>query len=222
MALNRLEKGSILTSRLEGKTKIYQFNPGYPFLQEIVQLVKSAYLSMSADEKKAYYLMDWSDKAFEASRNDISLLLSFWDMLKNVSRLSLQAISKPNDQASWSGKGHGSVAVEKISGNQLVFKEKGVWVNEGSIETSFSNVFRWTLDRMNLVISLEHLRRGEDKPVFLFHLKPSSRNSLTSIDSPIYEKETYFGKLLAESTGLHLQWRVIGLKRNEEQDYYYS
>ena len=86
----------------------------------------------------------------------------------------------------------------------------------------FSNVFRWTLDRSAGVISLEHLRRGADHPVFLFHLAPSSKHSLSSVDSHLCEGDAYFGQVHFDRYSLRLNWRVIGPKKNEEIDYYYS
>jgi len=40
--LDRLESGNILVSRLSGKTRVYSFNPRYPFLQELLSLVNKA------------------------------------------------------------------------------------------------------------------------------------------------------------------------------------
>jgi DNA-binding transcriptional ArsR family regulator len=34
-ALERLEKGGIVVSTMEGKTRLYQFNPRYPMLKEL-------------------------------------------------------------------------------------------------------------------------------------------------------------------------------------------
>jgi hypothetical protein len=42
-ALLRLEKGGIILSNYEGKTRLYQFNPAYPLLTELEQLLKKAY-----------------------------------------------------------------------------------------------------------------------------------------------------------------------------------
>ena len=39
-ALDRLERGGLIISFLEGKTRMYQFNPRYPFLQELKTLLK--------------------------------------------------------------------------------------------------------------------------------------------------------------------------------------
>jgi predicted transcriptional regulator len=38
--LDNLEIGNILSSRLYGKTRVYCFNPRYPFLRELVELLE--------------------------------------------------------------------------------------------------------------------------------------------------------------------------------------
>lgn len=40
--LERLERGGVVVSRLMGKTRLYQFNPRYPFLKELNILIKKA------------------------------------------------------------------------------------------------------------------------------------------------------------------------------------
>jgi hypothetical protein len=46
--LERLEFGGICTSRTEGKTRIYSFNPRYPFLGDLRGLLKKALSFYSA------------------------------------------------------------------------------------------------------------------------------------------------------------------------------
>jgi predicted transcriptional regulator len=40
--LDRLESGNVLVSRLSGKTRVYSFNPRYPFLQELLIFTRDA------------------------------------------------------------------------------------------------------------------------------------------------------------------------------------
>jgi hypothetical protein len=138
-----------------------------------------------------------------------------------VSKLTFKARTKSKDEFGWDGKGQGDVTVTK-EGNQLLFNEKGTWQNKQGAKVNFTNVFRWTFDRNAGVISLEHLRRGVDYPVFLFDLAPSGGTSLSSIDSHLCEGDTYFGQIHFDQYSLKLNWRVIGPKKNEELDYYYS
>ena len=38
--LKKLEEGSILYAEMQGKTKVYKFNPRFPFLKELKQLLE--------------------------------------------------------------------------------------------------------------------------------------------------------------------------------------
>ena len=41
--LDKLEKGGVLVSKKVGQTRLYQFNPRYPFLKELIALLEKAY-----------------------------------------------------------------------------------------------------------------------------------------------------------------------------------
>ncbi len=216
-ALNRLENGGLITSLYIGKTRVYQFNSGYPLMTELEQLLKKAYTLLPANEKKNYYIM----KETGHQENQSKVLLNFWEKLLAVTELSFEAATRSNEQSGWNGKGKGEVTVIREGHNVLIFNEKGQWKGTQSGEVNFSNVFRWTLDRYAGVISLEHMRRGPEHPVFLFHLAPSGKQSLASVDSHLCGGDTYFGQIRFDAHGLKLNWRVIGPKKNEEIDYHY-
>ena len=221
-ALDRLEKGGLITSYYEGKTRLYQFNPAYPLMSELEQLLKKAYTLLPANIKKDYYVAkEDSSKGVGSQGNKISILLAFWERLPLVTQLTFHAKSKSKEEQGWNGRGKGEVMVTREGGHRLIFNEKGTWQNIQGGEVSFSNVFRWTLDRYAGIISLEHLRRGVDHPVFLFHLAPTGKHSLSSVDSHLCEGDTYFGQIHFDPNSLRLNWRVIGPKKNEEIDYYY-
>lgn len=220
-ALNRLEKGGLITSYYEGKTRLYQFNHAYPLMPEIEQLIKKTYTLLPAQEKKDYYAVKNGLSPSSREENKIQVLMTFWEKLMKVTTLSFHAKTKSSEESGWNGNGKGEVAITKEK-NYLIFNEKGSWQNKLGAEISFSNVFRWTLDRSAAVISLEHLRRGPDYPVFLFHMAPFGKHSLSSVNSHLCDGDTYFGQLHFDRYSLRLNWRVIGPKKNEEMDYYYS
>lgn len=139
----------------------------------------------------------------------MNTLLAFWDKLAGVTQLTFR-------------EGQGEVIVTKEGSNILIFGEKGAWKDTQGEEINFSNRLRWTLDRKAGVISLEHLRRGEDHPVFLVHLTPSSQHSLSSVSSHFCGKDTYYAKIDMDCYRLCLSWRVTGPKKNEELTYYYT
>jgi hypothetical protein len=51
--LDRLENGGILVSRTAGRTRLYSFNPRYPFLAELAQLLERALSFYRPDEREA-------------------------------------------------------------------------------------------------------------------------------------------------------------------------
>jgi hypothetical protein len=54
-ALMRLEKGGVIVSHRKGKTLIYQFNPRYPFLEELRMFLKKAYQFFPQEIRQKYY-----------------------------------------------------------------------------------------------------------------------------------------------------------------------
>ena len=216
--LIRLEKGGLLCSHYEGKTRIYRFHSGFPLLTELEQLLKKAYTELPAIEKKLFCV--GNDRGYFTK--NVGSLQEFWQRLLLVKQLSFRAYSRSKGAAGWNGQGEGEVSVNKKDSNTLVFKEKGIWRGKDHQEVGFTNSFRWTFDRISRVISVEHLRRGEEHPVFLFHLAPSSSDSLTSVDSHLCGGDSYFGQVNFDQNGLKLKWRVIGPKKDEEIEYCYS
>lgn len=222
-ALSRLEKGGLITSYYEGKTRLYIFNPAHPLMNELEQLLKKAYTLMPAHKRKEYYVVKEEAKIYPKDyKSSMETLLAFWEKLVQVTQLSFQAKTKSKEENGWNGKGSGEVTITKEDPCVLIFHEKGNWQSKQGDEVSFKNTFRWTLDRDAGVIALEHLRRGPDHPVFLFHLAPNGKHSLSSVDSHLCEGDTYFGQIFFDRHGLKLNWRVIGPKKNEEIDYYYT
>ena len=53
--LKRLERGGVLVSQLKGRTRLYSFNPSYPFLKELRDLLKKAMEFIPKTEKEKYY-----------------------------------------------------------------------------------------------------------------------------------------------------------------------
>lgn len=220
-ALLRLERGGIITRFSEGKTCLFRFNPVYPLMGELEQLLKKAYTLLSASEKKKYYVIQ-EESPLITQKKRMDVLAALWEKLLGVTRLTFHAKTRSNEDTGWNGRGQGEVVVTKAENNVLIFNEKGSWKDKQEVEFTFSNIFRWTLDRHLGVISLEHLRRGPAHPVFLFHMAPSGTQQLASIDSHLCEGDIYLGQLSFERYSLRLNWRVIGPKKNEEVEYSYS
>lgn len=54
-ALERLEKGGVLASYREGRTRLYKFNPRYTMLGELTSFLAKAYSFLPEDFQKKYY-----------------------------------------------------------------------------------------------------------------------------------------------------------------------
>jgi len=216
-AFARLEGKGIIISQMEGKTRIYRFNPGFPLLEELEALLKKSYTLLSPSEKKQYHFtLGQSLKAKDFKKNN-AIILQFWDRLKTTSKLSLTAHAK----GKWERKGYGVVNVKADRQNRLIFEVKGVW-SDRTHQIEFTDSFRWSLDPIASIISLEHLRYGIDKPVFLFHLAPCKDDSLSSVGSHLCGKDSYFGHIHYDPGYLKVSWRVIGPAKNEQIDYIYT
>jgi hypothetical protein len=218
-ALARLEKGSVVISYCEGKTKLYQLNPAYPLLSELELLLKKAYTLLPSQDKKLYSLVQ--QETFERKFQEPQLI-PFWNRLQAVKQFTRLAQSRSRDENGWNGQGKGAVLINKSSDTVLVFHERGSWQVKQGQDISFSNTFRWTLDRDAGMISLEHLRLGPDQPVFLFHLTPTGNNLLASVDSHLCEEDVYLATVPWDRHSIRLNWRVIGPNKNEEMEYCYT
>jgi len=53
--LERLENGGVVVSSMVGRTRLYQFNPRYPFLKELRALIQRAMEFLSKKEIQQYY-----------------------------------------------------------------------------------------------------------------------------------------------------------------------
>lgn len=219
-ALIRLEKEEILSSHYEGKTRVYSFNASCPFLSELENLLKKAYTLLPPQEKRKYCFI-YKPALSMSERDRRRDQQMFWEHLSKTRQLSFSAKTRHGDEPSIRiGKAEVHVTMERP--NVLVFHEKGFWVIDDFPDTRFSNVFRWTLDPHRILISLEHLRYGASRPVFLFHLAPTSPHRLESIDPHLCAEDTYMGNISWKQDRIDFHWRIIGPKKNDELIYRYE
>lgn len=218
-ALSRLEEGKIIMGISDGKVKLYKLNPHFPLLNEVELLLKKAYMLLPPEEKKLYSLVQIQsvERRFQEPQ-----LIDFWEKLCEVKRFTRLARTRTKEEKGWNGKGRGEVLVTKVSDTTLLFHERGSWQIKEGEDITFSNIFRWTMDRMAGVISLEHLRLGPDQPVFLFHLTPTSNCILASVDCHLCAEDVYLATVPWDQHSIRLNWRVIGPKKNEEMEYCYT
>lgn len=141
-----------------------------------------------------------------------------WDGLRRVR--VVEFVTQGTVATGWSGSGIGVVVVESPSPTVLMFRESGTWRPTGGHELRFRNVYRWS--RLDECVRLEHLRFGDDNPVYLFDLVPDPDGVWSSVAPHLCREDTYTAQLRGEKQALLLEWKVVGPKKGEAIRYQYS
>lgn len=240
-ALSRLEKGNIITSALEGKTRLFRFNPHYPFLRELQTLLRQGYHHLTLHDQQVYYCPQGHVQSKRLStpphqyqhqhqhqQQPINTSLSqealplLWQRLVQIRHLSFSAQSKAEQTSGWNGIGRAKVEIQQLTSHSLMFQEQGNWTSDDGKQYDFTNVFRWTWHATKQLITLEHLRRGPDHPVVLFELMPVNEARFETIHPFICRQDTYLAHLYCDRHFIQLHWRVLGPRKNEEIQYIYT
>lgn len=144
-----------------------------------------------------------------------------WTRLLTVQELTFEARSVAATNTGWNGTGKGVVPVEAVGTGVILFHEKGVWTPEVGRQTTFSNVFRWTIDPEAHFIRLEHLRFGPDSPVYLFELVPVAEGVLESSEPHVCREDLYAARMEFDQQTVRLRWTITGPKKAEDISYTY-
>lgn len=222
-ALIKLENIGIIESFSEGKIRYYQFNQVCPYLVEVETLLRKAFTLLSSNEKKDYYDADFKLKKERVKKSPVNnLVIHIWKKLPSTGSLSFTSHAQSQGSFDLVGTGTGQVKVRKINDHTVIFEEKGTWISKEQQEFKFTNVFKWTFEPIQNVITLEHLRFGEKNPVFLFHLAQVDEHTLQSVSSYVCKEDTYLGQVRCDGSSISLNWRILGPKKNDEINYIYS
>jgi hypothetical protein len=142
-----------------------------------------------------------------------------WTSLARVHSLSF--IARSSGQTGWNGHGAGSVAVDSVAPNVIIFAETGSWRPVGGKELRFTNTFRWTLLEPHGFVQLEHLRFGVDQPVYLFELSPVTGSEWVSTTPQFCRDDCYSARLQIGDDLIQLAWTIKGPNKAEEIQYAY-
>lgn len=222
--LKRLEEGAFIKSYYHKNKKFFELNSNHPLYHELESLLKKAYILLPAKEKSQLCFTHKPrlkiTEEFERERFREKELELFFNRLKKVKGYTISA--KMNQQhIAHTKQGKAEVIISNHHPNELIFTEKGSWQQENQPEMAFTNSFRWTLDKKQSLLSLEHLRYGFDKPVFLFYLTVNSSKCLESLHPHICSQDTYLGNIQWSSKEIEFQWRIIGPNKNDFLTYHY-
>jgi Family of unknown function (DUF6314) len=145
-------------------------------------------------------------------------LEELWDRLLRMRALAFEARSA--SRTGWNGRGNGDVVVKSVGEGAVTFEESGLWRQEGGREHHFSNVYRWS--RRGDLLRLEHLRFGENRPVFLFDLAPTGPADWRSVSPHVCSEDCYAATLRVGDGCLVLAWAIDGPHKREDIEYVYS
>ncbi|KAA0135996.1 hypothetical protein FYZ48_17865 [Gimesia chilikensis] len=148
-------------------------------------------------------------------------LTSLWGSLTAVTTLTFTAQSFGSGSG-WNGTGVGTVEVESIDDQTLLFHEAGNWSPPEGKSLRFTNVYRWRAYSEQKQLRLEHLRFGNANPVYLFDLQQTAGDRWDSIEPHVCSEDLYTATLRLENETLHLDWTVKGKTKNERISYVYE
>jgi hypothetical protein len=146
--------------------------------------------------------------------------MNLWDRLSGIT--SLRFVARSANDTGWNGSGNGNVAIEHLDANTITFTETGQWTTETGKQLNFSNVYRWSLLESASVIRLEHLRFGENSPVYLFDLVPGNDRNWHSTEPHLCRDDLYSATMRLDPDKIELRWTIKGPQKDEDIHYLYS
>jgi len=147
-------------------------------------------------------------------------LQALWTRLADVNALTLEARST-NSDVGWNGMGRGEVVVEIVESGTMLFHENGGWTSDGGTKLAFTNVYRWTALAESSSLRLEHLRLGNENPVYLFDLKQTGKVTWQSVEPHVCREDLYTAIMTFDGEVLALHWTIKGPAKNESIRYSY-
>ncbi|MFT4694050.1 MAG: hypothetical protein ACI8TE_000949 [Francisella sp.] len=147
--------------------------------------------------------------------------MDLFTSLINIQNFKFKATAGEKSSTNWNGIGQGKV-ITCLKGNKLFFIEEGSFkLNNIQKETKIFNEYIWTQLSENK-LRLSHSRFGYDNEVILFELEPITNTQWASIEPHICGKDLYSAELLITNNHIKLKWRIIGPKKDETIEYFYS
>lgn len=141
---------------------------------------------------------------------------NFWQRLGEISKLEFASQCRKIPPTFEQRKGEGVVSIRDPNSETMTFFEKGKWSSiQNKEQMAFTNILRWRLDPKKEKIYLEHLRMGVDHPIHLLTFTQVEDHLFKSLDPHQCKEDTYFGSVLFDDHYIHLNWRILGPKKNK-------
>jgi hypothetical protein len=144
-----------------------------------------------------------------------------WQRLTGVRALEFRARSTATTATGWQGVGQGTVEVQAPSEETLVYREQGQWKSAAGTSFAFTNSYRWTRYSSSGLLSLEHLRFGDERPVSLFELAAAGEGEWRSTAAHVCSEDCYSAVMTFGDGFVHLEWNVSGPNKSEVISYLY-
>lgn len=139
---------------------------------------------------------------------------SLLEKLQNVRKGELESICRQIPPTFEPRKGISSVTVFSEEETVTLF-ERGTWLSVHSREEiAYTNTLRFRFLKDSRRIALEHLRYGKNRPVLLFELDQVGPFAYRSLAPYTCKEDTYTGSVLFDAHYIHLNWQVVGPKKN--------
>lgn len=149
--------------------------------------------------------------------SEVVLGFDLWEKLNSIKQMESPAYCRKIPPSYEPRKGQAQVTIQKNEKGLITFFEKGKWVERNSKQTiAFTNLFRWSLHKESGEITLQHLRFGKEKPITLVTLAQVEKHLYRSFLPLECKEDTYTATAFFDKHYIHLHWRIIGPKKNEQ------
>lgn len=127
--------------------------------------------------------------------------------IKTFSITTKDFLSKNN----YSGNGNIEISSKDSS---VILKCNGKWRDKHNNISSFTFSYRFIFENELNEVSIEHMRYGEESPVYLSKLKQNKLGSFVSEEPHICNEDLYSAELFIKENIIHLTWKITGPKKN--------
>lgn len=144
-------------------------------------------------------------------------------MLAQLARartLRLQAHWRNADGSRGGGTGHGIVRVHRDDSGAVILSEEGRWRPVPGSTVVFRAGYRWKA--RNDRLSVEHVRYGIQRPVFLLDLVASTPHAWSSLSPHVCGEDQYDAGLSFRSGAVVVSWRASGPRKHYSLTFAYE
>jgi hypothetical protein len=130
------------------------------------------------------------------------------DLFSRATALRLRAQWRNADGSVGTGQGEGTVKVHRDDRGGVILTEEGRWSPAPGSSVAFRGGYRW--EAGNDVLSVEHVRQGISRPVFLLEMVPVSPHAWTSRAPHRCDPDRYDAGLSLRDGVIIMSWQASG------------